>query len=145
VKLNADEEEVRRLVFRDLPQKKVLQVISIGTWALTSPGEQFIERGKPVESISLIVRGKVRVTHEGRLVGELGAGDIVGSALLLSGASAEIDAVTAEATRILRWNAATLERYLDGNPDTRNLFQRHLARDLARKVERLGGEFTQST
>jgi hypothetical protein len=58
------------------------------------------------------------------------------------GAPAEIDAVATEVTRIIRWNAATLERYLDADPDTRNLFQQHLARDLAGKVERLASDFT---
>ena len=143
VKLTAEEEEVRRLVFRDLPPKKVLQVIGVGTWASASPGETLLERGKPLESISLIVHGKVQVAREGRPLGDLGPGEIVGSALLLSGAPAEVDAVTAEATRTIRWNAATLDRYLDANPDTRNLFQRHLARDLAGKVERLGNGFSQ--
>ena len=137
VKLTAEEEEVRKLVFRDLAPKKVIRVISVGEWVTASEGEQLIERGKPVESISLIVSGKVLVTQEGRLLGELGPGEIVGSALALSGAPAEVDAVTKENTRALRWNATTLERYLDANPDTRNLFQGHLARDLASKVERL--------
>jgi hypothetical protein len=144
VKLTAEEEEVRRLVFRDLPPKKVLQVIGLGTWASPAAGEQLVERGKPLESIALIVRGKVKVMQEGRLLGELGPGEIVGSALLLSGAPAEIDAVTREATRTIRWNAATLERYLDANPETRSLFQRHLARDLAGKVERLAGDLTRA-
>jgi Cyclic nucleotide-binding domain len=144
VKLTAEEEEVRRLVFRDLPPKKTLQVIGVGTWRSASPGEQLIERGKPLESIALIVRGKVQVTYNGRLLNELGPGAIVGSALLLSGARSEVDAVSTEVTRIIRWNAATLERYLGANPKTRKLFQRRLARNLAVKLERLGGEFTGS-
>jgi hypothetical protein len=144
VKLSAEEEEVRRLVFRDLPPKKVLQVIGVGTWASAPPGERLIERGKPIESIALIVRGKVDVTHEGRSLGELGPGEIVGSALLLSGVPADVDAVTTDATRIVRWDAATLERYLDANPDTRNRFQQHLARDLAGKLGRLS-DVTRST
>jgi Popeye protein conserved region len=142
VKLTAEEEEVRRLVFRDLPPKKALQVIGVGTWMSASPGEQLIEHGKPLESVALIVRGKVQVTLGGRRLGELGPGEIVGSALLLSGARSEVDAVSTEVTRTIRWNAATLDRYLDANPETRNLFQRHLARDLAGKLERLGSELT---
>jgi hypothetical protein len=144
VKLSAEEEEVRKLVFRELPPKKVLQVIGLGEWASGSSGERLIERGKPLESIALIVRGKVRVTDNGRVLDELGPGAIVGSALLLSGAPAEFDAVTTEVTRTIRWNAATLEKYLDANPDARNLFQRHLARDLAGKVERLAGHSTRA-
>jgi hypothetical protein len=144
VKLTAEEDEVRALVFPDLPPKKVLQVIGVGTWASPSPGEQLIARGQPLESIALIVRGRVQVTQEGRPLGELGPGEIVGSALLLSGARAEIDAVITEAARIIRWNAATLDKYLDANPEARNLFQRHLARDLAVKLERVSGELTRS-
>jgi CRP-like cAMP-binding protein len=137
VKLTAEEEEVRQLVFRDLPPKKVLQVVGIGTWESPSLGYPLIAPGPPLESIALIVRGRVRVSQEGRLLAELGPGQIVGSALLLSGTRVDIDAVTTEPTRTLRWNAATLERYLDANPETRTLFQAHLARDLAGKVEHL--------
>ena len=65
---------------------------------------------------------------------------LVGSALLMTGAVAEVDAMTISPARIVRWEAATLERYLNANPETRNLFQRHLARDLAGKVQRLGAD-----
>ena len=68
----------------------------------------------------------------------MGSGEIVGSALLLS-AAAEVDAVTMEPARTLRWDVETLERYLDAHPETRNVFQRHVARDLAKKVERTAG------
>ncbi len=142
IKLTAEEEEIRRLAFRDMPPKKVLQVISIGSWITAESGERLIEHGKPVECISLIASGKVQVTARGRLLGELGAGEIVGSAMLLSGAAAEADAVTVERARILRWEIGTLDRYLDANPDTRSALQRHLARDLAGKLRRLGTEFS---
>ena len=140
VKLTPEEEEVRGLVFRDLPPRKVLQVLSIGSWVTAAAGERLIEHGKPAESVSLIVRGKVQVTAGGKVLGDLGAGEIVGSALLLSGAPADVDGVTVEATRTVRWEAGTLERYLDANPETRNLFQQHLAKDLAGKVRRLAAD-----
>jgi len=145
VKLTPEEEEVGRLAFPDLPPRKLLQVLSIGSWATPAPGERLIEHGKLVDSLSLIVRGKVRVSKEGLALGDLGPGEIVGSALLLSGAVAEIDAVTAEPARTVRWEASTLERYLNANPETRNLFQRHLARDLAGKLQRLGTDVSKST
>jgi hypothetical protein len=137
VKLTPEEEEVRRLVFRDLAPREVLRVLSIGSWTTAEFGERLIERGKSVDSISLIVRGNVQMTQEGRALGEMGAGEIVGSALLLSGAPAEVDAVTVGPSRTLRWDIRTLERYLDAHPETRNVFQRHVARDLAGKVQRM--------
>jgi len=145
VRLAPEEEEVRRLVFRDLPPRKVLQIISIGSWSTEAPGERLIEQGKTVGSVSLIVRGKVQVTKEGRLLGELGPGEIVGSAMVLSGIAAEADAVTVEPVRTLRWEVETLQRYLNANPETRNVLQRHLARDLAGKLQRLGTEFSKTS
>jgi cyclic nucleotide-binding protein len=138
VKLTDEEEEVRRLAFPDLSPRKILQVLSIGSWNTVERGEQLIQHGRRADAMSLIVRGTVQVTKEGRVLGELGAGDIVGSALLLSGEVADVDAVAAEPVRSVRWEAGTLERYLTANPETRIILQRHLAHDLAGKVQRLG-------
>jgi CRP-like cAMP-binding protein len=134
VKLTPEEEEIRRLAFPDLPPRKVLQLLSIGAWTTVEIGERLLERGKSVEAISVIVRGKVRVTRDDRVLGELVAGDIVGSALLLSGAMADVDAVAVEQVRLMRWETAPLERYLAANPDTRIVLQKYLARDLAAKL-----------
>ena len=140
VKLTAEEAEVRRLLFKDLPPRKVLQVLSIGSWVTAQPGERMIERGTVPDAVSLIVSGKVRVTRDGDVVGVLGAGQFVGSALILSGVQAEVDAAVESPVRAIRWQVGTLERYLNANPDTRATMQRHLARDLAVKVGDLAGD-----
>jgi Popeye protein conserved region len=137
VKLTPDEEYIRRLVFRDLPPRKVLQVLSIGSWTTLEVGQRLIEQGKVSETVSLIVRGKVRVTRDGRVLGDLVAGDFVGSALILSRVAAEVDAVTVEPGRAMRWEVGVLERYLTANPETRTVMLQHVARDLAAKVERV--------
>ena len=134
VKLTSDEEEVRRLALEDLPPRKVLQALSVGSWATVETGERMIEQGKCPDVISLIVRGTVRVTRNGSMLGDLGAGNLVGSALLLSGAPAEVDAVAIEPVRAVRWEIGTLNTYLTANPEVRLAMQRHLARDLAGKV-----------
>ena len=140
VKLTAEEEEVRRLAFQDLPPRKVLQVLSIGSWVTAPPGDRMIESGKVPDAVSLIVSGKVRVTRDGHVLGVLGAGQLVASALILSGVHADFEAVVEEPVRAIRWQLGTLERYLNANPDTRTAMQRHLARDLAMKVEHLASE-----
>src|SRR5215472_11469639 len=119
VKLTPEEEDVRRLVFRDLPPRKVLQVLSIGAWTTVETGARLIQRGKSADALSLIVRGKVRVTRDESVLGELVAGNLVGSALLLSGVPADVDAVAAEPVRAMRWEVSTLERFLSANPETR--------------------------
>jgi hypothetical protein len=134
VKLTPEEEEIRRLVFPDLPSRQVLQILSIGVWANLEIGERMLERGKSVKAISVIVRGKVRVTRDDRVFGEFVAGHIVGSALLLSGVTADVDAVVVEPVRCMRWEVEPLDRYLAANPETRIVLQKYLARDLAGKV-----------
>jgi hypothetical protein len=134
VKLTPEEEEIRRLAFPDLPSRKALQILSIGAWTSVEIDERMLERGKKVETISFIVRGKVRVTRDDRVFGELVAGNIVGSALLLSGVTSDVDAVVVEPVRCMRWEAEPLDRYLAANPETRIVLQKYLARDLATKV-----------
>ena len=138
VKLTPDEEEIRRLAFRDLRPRKVLQVLSIGSWTTFGVGERLLESGKLPDTVSLIVRGKVRVTNNGD-VGELVAGDFVGSALILSGIPADVNAVTVAPGRAMRWEVGALERYLAANPETRTVMLKEVARDLAGKMERVTG------
>ena len=140
VKLTAEEAEVRRLVFHDLPPRKVLQVLSIGSWVTAQPGERMIESGTVPDAVSLIVSGKVRVTKDGHFIGTLGAGQVAGSTLILSGIRADVEAVVENPVRAVRWQLATLEKYLNANPDTRTAMQRHLARDLATKVKHLASD-----
>jgi hypothetical protein len=134
VKLTPEEQEIRQLAFPDLPPRKVLQILSIGAWTTVETGQRMLERGKSVEAISIIVRGKVRVTRDDGVFGELVAGNIVGSALLLSGVPADVDAVVVEPVRCMRWEVELLDRYLAANPETRIVLQKYLARDLAGKV-----------
>ena len=142
VKLTAEEDEIRRLALQGLPPRKVLEVLRIGSWVTAEVGERLIERGKLPDSISLIIRGKVRVEKEGRMLGDLIPGNLVGSALILNGIPSNVDAVTVEPLRAMRWQIGTLEKYLSANPETRNVMQRHLAHDLANKI---GGLVTESS
>jgi len=134
VKLTPEEEQVRLLVFPNLPPRKVLHVLGIGHWTTAECGERLIQHGTPVHSASLLLRGKVRVTKGERILGDLVAGTIVGSALLFSGIPSEVDATVAEPVHAITWDLGTLQKYLDANPETRLAMQRHLAVDLAAKL-----------
>jgi hypothetical protein len=76
VQLTAEEKAVCR-IFADLPPRKVLQILSLGDWTNSEPGEQLIRHDKSINYIFLIVRGKVQVTRENRPLGELSAGNLV--------------------------------------------------------------------
>ena len=134
VKLTPEEEHVRHLAFPDLPPRKFLQVLDLGVWTTEETGKRLIENGRVLDTISLLVQGKVRVAHGERVLGELTTGDLVGSALLMTGVPAEVDAVVSEPIKAVRWEVATLQKYLDANPEIRVAMLRYLSRDLAGKV-----------
>jgi Cyclic nucleotide-binding domain len=137
VKLTPEEEQVRRLAFPDLPPRKLLQALDLGVWITEETGKRLIEKGKVLDTVSLLVQGKVRVAQGERVLGELTTGDLVGSVLLMTGVPAEVDAVVSEPVKAVRWEVATLQKYLDANPETRVAMLRHLSRDLAGKVGHL--------
>jgi hypothetical protein len=137
IQLTAEEEEVRELAFKDVPPRKLLQILGIGSWSTSERGERLIESGKAPQELALIVRGKIRLVRGGSEIGILGPGEFVGSALALSGLPTDFDAVVEEPARVVRWPIQVLEKYLDANPQMRILMQRHLARELSGKVGRL--------
>jgi hypothetical protein len=138
VKLTPEEEDLRRLAFPELSPRKLLRLLDIGSWNTVESGTCLIEMGAVCEVISLIVRGKAKVTRDGQPLGELGPGEIAGTALFLNGGAADVEAVTVEQVRSVSWERGSLQRYLDADPETRTIFQRCLVRDLADKVVRMG-------
>jgi hypothetical protein len=134
IQLTAQEKEVRQLAFPDLSPRKVLQILSIGSWTTANTGERLIGRGKRVDTVSLIIQGRVRVSRDERVIVELVAGDIVGSTLMMTGAPPDVDAVVVEPIRAISWEVGSLERYLAANPETRMTILNHLSRDFAGKI-----------
>ena len=59
VKLTPEEEQVRHLAFPDLPPRKFLQVLDLGVWTTEETGKRLIENGRVLDTISLLVQGKV--------------------------------------------------------------------------------------
>ena len=133
VKLTPEEEEVRRLVFRDLPPRKVLQLISIGSW-VTAAAWRAIDRARQT--------GRIRVAHRSGK----GAGDEGGTRSRRPGrgGNRRLRAAPGRPPGGRGWgdggdhahrpmgcrDAGAPSR---ADPETRNLFQRHLAKDLAGK------------
>jgi CRP-like cAMP-binding protein len=141
VKLTPEEQEVGRC-FKELSPRQLLQVIAIGSWKTIEAGAVMLKQGQRAEAVSLILRGRVRATKGNLVLGELANCDLVGSALLLSGVSAQVDVVAIEPVRALAWEIGTIERYLAANPEIRTIMLGHLSRDLAAKLTGLGRDLS---
>ena len=114
-------------------------MLSLGSWTNEKTGAHLIEREKTLDAVSLILRGRVHILRNERFVGELVPGDLVCSAVLMSGTPADVDAVVVEPVRGVHWDLGPLEDYLDADPETRLALQRHISRDLAARLTRSAG------
>ena len=74
------------------------------------------------------------MSRDERVIVDLVKGDIVGSALNITGVPADVDAVVVEPIRAVSWEVGSLERYLAANPETRITMLNHLYRDFAGKI-----------
>jgi hypothetical protein len=140
VVLSADEQKLYDLGFRALRPREFVSLVLVGEWRDAAPGETVVEEGKPVESVSIAIAGDVDVRRQGEVLGKLHPGNVIGTALALTGEPSPIEATFASRARYIRWPLASLRAFADRRPELRVALQRFVNGDLARKVERLASE-----
>ena len=93
--------------------------------------------GEPVSRLCVAITGRAHVDKQGRRIGTLEPGHIVGTALALTGVPSPVDATFSEAARYMSWPLSSLRAFIDKRPDLRVTLQGLVSRDLAGKLERL--------
>jgi len=96
-----------------------------------------VEPGRPVDVLAIAIFGAVQVRHGGQMLGNPAAGEVIGTATVLLGEPAQIEAQFVEPARYMRWPLATLRTFFDKRPDLRDALLRGVNRDLARKLNAL--------
>jgi hypothetical protein len=137
VVLRDEEQRLYDLAFRGLRPREFLELASVGSWMDLSPSRKLVEAGKTVEEVYAILSGTVRLEREGKVIGTLGPGDLVGSALLIAGVPPQGDGVVTEPLRCLCWKVGALQRYTDRKPAARQQLARIVNKDLTAKLLRL--------
>jgi hypothetical protein len=140
VVLSADEQKLYDMGFRALRPREFVSLVLVGEWRDAAPGEKVLEERTPVESVSIAIAGDVEVWQQGASLGSLAPGNMIGTALALTGEPSPIEATFASPGRYIRWPLASLRKFADRRPELRVALQRFVNADLARKVERLASE-----
>ena len=96
-----------------------------------------MREGQPVSSVCIAIRGTVRIHRDGKDLGLLEPGHVVGTAVALTGNASAFDATFTEPGRYISWPLSKVRRFTDGRPELRSALQHLVNQDLARKVERL--------
>ena len=104
-------------LFSAVPGRTLASVAATAEEVPVEPGSTFIEHGAVEDCLYVVVSGRVRVHHGGRVFAELGAGSSVGElAVLVPGPrSASVTAV--DSTLLLRLRKPVLDEMLADRPE----------------------------
>jgi Popeye protein conserved region len=137
VVLSADEQKLYDLAFRSLRPREFLSFVMLGEWRTAQPGEVILKQAENTEGVCIAIEGSMHFRRDGKVLGTLEPGHIVGLALALTGKPSLIEATFAEAGRYVRWPIHSLREFVDSRPELRAKLQSLVSQSLALKVERL--------
>jgi len=137
VTLSDDEQTLYDLAFRSLRPHEFVSLMLIGEWKTAAAGDKVLVEGQAVSSICIAISGTVRVQREGRDVGVIDAGHLIGETLALTGDTSPVDATFTRTARYMCWPLQSIRSFMDRRPDLRVTLQGLVNRDLALKLEQV--------
>ena len=137
VALSADERTLYDMGFHSLTPRDFVALVMVGTWRDAAVGDKMMSEGERPSSVAIAIRGTARIHGQGRELGLLEPGHVVGIAAALMGKPSPFNATFTESGRYITWPLAKLQRFTEARPELRSTLQQLVNRDLARKVERL--------
>ena len=135
VVLSADEQRLYDLAFSALRPREFLSLAMIGEWRDAAAGERLLTIGEPAARLCIAVSADVEFRSQDGRIGRLAPGQLLGTALVLSGGPSPVEASFVAPGRYIAWPLQSLRTFLDKRPDLRDALQRLANRDLARKIE----------
>jgi hypothetical protein len=137
VVLSADEQKLYDLGFRSLRPREFVSLSLVGEWKSAEAGERVVTEGEPVSSLCIPITGSAEVRKQGERIAALRPGQLIGTAMALTGDPSPVEVNFTEPARYMRWSLPSLRRFMDKRPDLRVTLQGLVNRDLAGKLERL--------
>jgi len=137
VVLSQDEQKLYDLGFRSLRPREFVSLSLVGEWKSAEAGERVMAEGEPVSCLCIPITGSADVRRRGERIGAVRPGNIIGTALALTGEPSPVEVTFAEPARYMRWSLPSLRSFMDKRPDLRVTLQGLVNRDLAGKLERL--------
>jgi CRP-like cAMP-binding protein len=134
VTLTDDERTLYHLAFRSLRPREFVSLVLLGEWKTAAAGDKVLVEGHAVSSICIAISGTVRVRREGRDVGVIDPGHLIGTALALTGDPSPLDATFTRTARHMCWPLESIRSFMDRRPDLRATLQALVNRDLALKL-----------
>jgi CRP-like cAMP-binding protein len=137
VTMSPDEQTLYDLAFQCIRPREFVSLALLGEWKIAAPGDRVLTEDEPVSRLCIAISGSVRVRSEGRDLGEIAPGNLIGTALALTGDPSPVEGTFTQPARYMVWPLDALRRFLDRRPDLRVTLQGLVNRDLAGKIGQL--------
>ena len=137
VRMTGDERALYDLSFSDLRPRDFVRFVALGEWRSAESGDVLIRMGDEVAAVLVLLAGRVEFEREGKTIGQVGPGELIGSATMLVGEVAWGNAVAKAPCRYLSLAAGEVRPWLERNPPARIALQATVSRDLAEKLQRV--------
>jgi CRP-like cAMP-binding protein len=132
--LSADEELLYTSMFRSFSRLDFRMLLRTGRWSEAAVGDVLATEGKPVDDVSIIVRGGADVTAGGRSIARLGACQMVGEMSFVAGGPASATVAVTEPSRLLVFRKDDLRNLRRRRPSLRFALEAVIGADLSRKL-----------
>ena len=134
VRMSEDERALWSLAFQELRPRDYLRLVVLGQWREAQSGDVLYGAHQQISEVLVLLEGKVAFRVDGRNVGDVGPGQLVGTSVVLTGTDSWGEAVAAEACRYLALPVADVGPALERFPEARAALQGIVSRDLAEKL-----------
>jgi CRP-like cAMP-binding protein len=137
VVLSEDEQTLYKMGFGSLRPREFVSLLLAGEWKTAAAGDAVVTQGKSVSAVCIAISGSLNVRKDGKELMSLKPGQLIGTALALTGEPSPLGATFAEPARYFSWPLGTIRTFMDKRPDLRVTLQSLVNRDLAAKIEEL--------
>jgi CRP-like cAMP-binding protein len=114
----------------------VRRLLAVGRWREVVPGTVLTKTGERIAELVFVVRGQVDIIVDGKKVGEVTAGSLLGETGISTGEAAMATAVCATPVRYLGFEAGRLYRLLDSHSELQDAVELAVERSLREKLNR---------
>lgn len=135
--LTPDEENLYRLAFGSLDQRKFARLVGLGEWRDAEKGQQLLRAGEPIREVYALASGSVAAHMGDDFIGSVKAGQLVGTAAVLIDGVAPCDFVVEAPGRYIALPLAEVQAFLDKDPELRSQIRQIISAELAEKVLQL--------
>lgn len=134
VRFTPEEEVMAKGVFSPLPRPRARHLLDQGFWLNGRDGEVLTREGEDVTHLFYLSDGNAKVLSQGKQVGSISPGDLIGEVTILTGDRATATVVLDGPARFWCAPASVLRPYVETHSDVRHALERGVTDALRAKL-----------